>query len=40
MTATPRVTDRSDVIDIDAKPKTIHALAVHPLGLGHHRLRA
>src|ERR1041384_5619720 len=38
MATTTRVADRSDVIDVDAKPKTIHALAVHPLGLGDHRL--
>jgi hypothetical protein len=40
VTAAACVADRSDVVDIDAKAKTIHALAVHPLGLGHHRLRA
>src|SRR5262245_64979558 len=34
------VADRGDVVDIDAKAKTIHALAVYPLGLGHRRLRA
>jgi hypothetical protein len=36
MTATARVADRGNVIDVDAKAKTIHALAVHAFRLRHH----
>lgn len=40
VTAPTCVANGGDVIDIDAEAKTIHALAVHPFGLGNHRLRA
>jgi hypothetical protein len=36
VTAAAGVSDRGDVVDIDAKTKTVHALAVHPLGPRHH----
>jgi hypothetical protein len=38
--ATARVANGGDMVDVDAKPKTLHALAVHPFGFCHHGLRA
>ena len=40
VTASARVPDGGDVIDIHAKTEPIHALAIHPFGLGHHGLCA
>lgn len=40
VTASTRVTDGGNVINIHAKTKPLHALAIHPFGLGHHGLCA
>jgi len=40
MTAATGVTNGGNVIDIDAKAKPVHALAVDPFGFRHHRFRA
>jgi len=40
MTATARIANGGDVIDVDTETETLHALAVDPFGLRHHRLGA
>jgi hypothetical protein len=38
--AAARIANGSDMVDVDAKPETVHALAIHTFGLGHHGLGA